>query len=70
MGAAADAAVADDDLSQRPRDAIADGAAQTPALVHLAHPVRVERQAASRSIARRRFIASSAATLYDSASVG
>ena len=32
MGAATDAAVADDDLSQRPRDAIADGAAQTPAL--------------------------------------
>ena len=46
-----------------PVDAIADGAAQTPALVHLGHPVRVERQAARRSTARRRFIASSAATL-------
>src|SRR5207344_1451577 len=64
----AHAAVADDHLTQRPFDAVADGAAQTATPMHLCHPGRVEGQAARRSTARSRFIASSAATLYDSAS--
>src|SRR5436190_19504218 len=66
----ADGAVADDHIAQWTGDAVADGVAEAPAQMLLGHGRRVERQAARRSTARRRFIAWSAATLYDSARVG